>query len=96
MDYITVMEEHLPSLFWKSWSKSARWTCVKSTRNAVEDSLLPNIATHHAPTVAPGDHESHPSYANLVGRIEYVSEQGALVTTIRKSPQVLHKPTAAT
>lgn len=33
---------------------------------------------------APVIYESHPTYQNLFGRIEYVSDQGALITTYRR------------
>ncbi|MFN3581014.1 MAG: Lon protease family protein [Pseudomonas sp.] len=41
---------------------------------------------------APVVHEPHPSYDNLFGRIEYSSEQGALVTSYRHiRPGALHR-----
>lgn len=41
------------------------------------------IVGHHNNGGAPVVHEPHPSYDNLFGRIEYSSEQGALVTSYR-------------
>ena len=62
-------------------------------RSILEDSLLPNIVTfHNAESGAPVIYEAHPSFANLFGRIEYSSDQGALVTSYRRiSPGALHK-----
>ncbi|MDD1612540.1 MAG: AAA family ATPase, partial [Methylococcaceae bacterium] len=42
--------------------------------------LVDNKIEHGAPVI----HEPHPTYQNLFGRIEYASEQGALVTNYRR------------
>ncbi|MEC4750077.1 ATP-binding protein [Methylomicrobium sp. Wu6] len=42
--------------------------------------LVDNKIEHGAPVI----HEPHPIYQNLFGRIEYVSEQGTLVTNYRR------------
>jgi len=42
--------------------------------------LVDNKLEHGAPVI----HEPHPTYQNLFGRIEYVSEQGTLVTNYRR------------
>lgn len=62
-------------------------------RSVLEETLLPNITTNHsADSGAPVIFEAHPSYANLFGRIEYSSDQGALVTSYRRiSAGSLHK-----
>lgn len=62
-------------------------------RSVLEDTLLPNIVTYHkSGSGAPVVFEHHPSYANLFGRIEFSSDQGALVTNYRRiSPGALHK-----
>ncbi|SDR78567.1 Predicted ATP-dependent protease [Halopseudomonas xinjiangensis] len=50
------------------------------------------IVGHPACGGAPVVHEPHPSYDNLFGRIEYSSEQGALVTSYRHiRPGALHR-----
>ena len=50
------------------------------------------IVGHPAGGGAPVVHEPHPSYDNLFGRIEYGSEQGALVTSYRHiRPGALHR-----
>ena len=95
MDYLTEMEEHLPSLVLEELVEERLMDLREeyAKRSSLEDSLLPNIATHHtADSGAPVIYEPHPTYANLVGRIEYVSEQGALVTNYQKiAPGALHK-----
>lgn len=55
---------------------------VKKT--ALIDHYSPNLIVEHAGSPgAPVVHEPHPSYDNLFGRVEYSSEQGALVTSYR-------------
>ncbi len=49
------------------------------------EQYMPNILVdykqdHGAPVI----YESHPTYQNLFGRIEYMSDQGALITTYRR------------
>ncbi|MFY9179296.1 MAG: ATP-binding protein [Venatoribacter sp.] len=93
--YIKQLQEFLPRLVMEELVEERlleiRDEYVK--RNVLEDSLLPNIATHHgAGSGAPVVYEPHPSYANLFGRIEYTSDQGALITNYRHiSPGALHK-----
>jgi lon-related putative ATP-dependent protease len=62
-------------------------------RTFLEETYLPNLVVSRAEdSGAPVIYESHPNYANLFGRIEYTSEQGALVTHYRKiCPGALHK-----
>lgn len=59
----------------------------------LEETYLPNlVVSRPEDSGAPVVYESHPNYANLFGRIEYTSEQGALVTHYRKiCPGALHK-----
>lgn len=46
---------------------------------------MPNIIVDHQDDMgAPVVYETHPTYQNLFGRIEYSSEQGALVTNYRR------------
>lgn len=50
------------------------------------------VVGHHNTGGAPVVQEPHPSYDNLFGRIEYSSEQGALVTSYRHiRPGALHR-----
>ena len=95
VEWLAKMEEHLPRLVLEELIEERmlelREEYVKRSR--LEDTLLPAIATfHNADSGAPVVYEPHPSFANLFGRIEYSSEQGALVTSYRKiSPGALHK-----
>lgn len=51
---------------------------------ALIDHYSPNVIVEHSGSPgAPVVHEPHPSYDNLFGRVEYTSEQGALVTSYR-------------
>ena len=93
--YLQDMEEHLPRLVLEELVEERllelREEYVK--RSSLEESLMPNIATHHVENSgAPVIYEPHPSYANLFGRIEYANEQGALVTNYQRiCPGALHK-----
>ncbi len=59
----------------------------------LEETYLPNlIVSRQQDSGAPVVYEAHPNYANLFGRIEYTSDQGALVTHYRKiCPGALHQ-----
>lgn len=62
-------------------------------RMFLEETYLPNlVVSKQKDSGSPVIYEAHPNYANLFGRIEYTSEQGALVTHYRKiCPGALHK-----
>ncbi len=62
-------------------------------RTILEETYLPNLITHLSESAgSPVVYETHPNYANLFGRIEFTSEQGALVTHYRKiCPGALHR-----
>jgi len=62
-------------------------------RTFLEETYLPNlIVSRQQDSGAPVVYEAHPNYANLFGRIEYSSDQGALVTHYRKiCPGALHQ-----
>ena len=71
---------------------------LEASNNATKRSVLielyaPNILVdHQQDSGAPVIYEPHPTYQNLFGRIEYVSDQGALVTHYRRiCPGSLHK-----
>lgn len=93
--YLDEMEEHLPRLVLEELVDDKllelREEYVK--RSSMEESLMPNFATRHAAdSGAPVVYEPHPSYGNLFGRIEYASDQGALVTNFQRiCPGALHK-----
>ncbi len=59
----------------------------------LEETYMPNLlVSRKQDSGAPVVYEAHPNYANLFGRIEYTSEQGALVTHYRKiCPGALHR-----
>ena len=46
---------------------------------------MPNILVDYKKeSGAPVIYESHPTYQNLFGRIEYISDQGALITSYKR------------
>ncbi|MDY0251058.1 MAG: ATP-binding protein [Pseudomonas sp.] len=54
-------------------------------RKLLEEQYSPNLIIGHAPEEgAPVVFESHPTYDNLFGRIEYSTDQGALYTSYRQ------------
>lgn len=54
-------------------------------RKLLEEQYSPNLVVGHAPNEgAPVVFESHPTYDNLFGRIEYSTDQGALYTSYRQ------------
>jgi predicted ATP-dependent protease len=56
-----------------------------SLRRMLLEQYAPNILVdHHEDAGAPVIYEPHPIYQNLFGRIEYVSEQGTLITNYRR------------
>ena len=63
------------------------------TRKLLEEQYSPSLVVgHHASGGAPVVFESHPTYDNLFGRIEYSTDQGALYTSYRQlRPGALHR-----
>ncbi len=58
---------------------------LTTRRLILTEQYAPNIIVDYPQdTGAPVVYESHPTYQNLFGRIEYVSDQGTLVTTYRR------------
>ena len=54
-------------------------------RLILKEQYMPNILVDYKlESGAPVIYESHPTYQNLFGRIEYMSDQGALITTYRR------------
>ncbi|MCK4842173.1 MAG: AAA family ATPase [Methylococcales bacterium] len=54
-------------------------------RLILTEQYMPNILVDDkSDNGAPVIYESHPTYQNLFGRIEYMSDQGALITTYRR------------
>lgn len=66
---------------------------VAQTRKLLEEQYAPSLVVgHHRHGGAPVVFESHPTYDNLFGRIEYNSDQGALYTSYRQlRPGALHR-----
>ncbi len=62
-------------------------------RKLLEEQYSPNLVIGHTPEEgAPVVFESHPTYDNLFGRIEYSTDQGALYTSYRQlRPGALHR-----
>lgn len=62
-------------------------------RSVLTELYLPNnLVDYPLDSGAPVIFEPHPTYQNLFGRIEYVSDQGALITNYRRiCPGSLHK-----
>ena len=95
IEHLEQLQQHLPRLILEELIDDRmlelREEYVKRSR--LEEQLLPNVVTHHsADSGAPVVYEPHPSFGNLFGRIEYSSEQGALVTNYQRvGPGALHK-----
>jgi predicted ATP-dependent protease len=54
-------------------------------RLLLTEQFMPNVVVDHKEDAgAPVIYESHPTYQNLFGRIEYSSEQGTLITNYRR------------
>jgi len=62
-------------------------------RQFLQEQYCPSLVVgHHASGGAPVVFESHPTYDNLFGRIEYSTDQGALYTSYRQlRPGALHR-----
>ncbi|WP_375740186.1 Lon protease family protein [Pseudomonas boanensis] len=62
-------------------------------REMLEEQYCPSLVVgHHSSGGAPVVFESHPTYDNLFGRIEYGTDQGALYTSYRQlRPGALHR-----
>ncbi|UTW06668.1 Lon protease family protein [Pseudomonas benzenivorans] len=63
------------------------------TRKLLEEQYCPSLVVgHHVDGGAPVVFESHPTYDNLFGRIEYNNDQGAIYTSYRQlRPGALHR-----
>jgi predicted ATP-dependent protease len=66
---------------------------VAQSRKLLEEQYAPSLVVgHHRQGGAPVVFESHPTYDNLFGRIEYNTDQGALYTSYRQlRPGALHR-----
>ncbi len=86
--YLTEMKQHLVDVTIADVlmpSKSIDADAFRRKKQLLIEQYLPNVLVDHKlNTGAPVVYEPHPTYQNLFGRIEYASEQGALVTSYRK------------
>ena len=94
--YLAEIEKNLSNtitdFLMPSRSQESRESIAK--RLMLTEQYLPNILVDckHDTTGAPVIYEPHPIYQNLFGRIEYVSDQGTLVTNYRRiCPGSLHR-----
>ena len=84
----TISDYLMPSRSQESRESSA------AKRQMLIEQYLPNILVDckHDGSGAPVIYEPHPIYQNLFGRIEYVSDQGTLITNYRRiCPGSLHR-----
>lgn len=94
--YLAEVEKNLSNtisdFLMPSRSQDGRESIAK--RLMLTEQYLPNILVDykHETSGAPVIYEPHPTYQNLFGRIEYVSDQGTLVTNYRRiCPGSLHR-----
>ncbi|MDD2738949.1 MAG: ATP-binding protein [Methylomonas lenta] len=94
--YLAEIEKNLSNtitdFLMPSRSQESRESIAK--RLILTEQYLPNILVDckHDTNGAPVIYEPHPIYQNLFGRIEYVSDQGTLVTNYRRiCPGSLHR-----
>ncbi|KJV05917.1 AAA family ATPase [Methylocucumis oryzae] len=86
--YLAEMKQHLVDVTIADIlmpSKTIDADAFRRNKQLLIEQYLPNVLVDHKlDTGAPVIYEPHPTYQNLFGRIEYASEQGALVTSYRK------------
>jgi predicted ATP-dependent protease len=94
--YLAEIEKSLSNTIGESLmpSRSQDSREIIAKRLALIEQYLPNILVDckHDGNGAPVIYEPHPIYQNLFGRIEYISDQGTLVTSYRRiCPGSLHR-----
>ena len=93
--YLSAIKEHLNTTIadYLTPTRSQDTGNIPAKRAMLTEFYLPNILVDYdQDNGAPVIFEPHPTYQNLFGRIEYVSDQGALITNFRKiCPGSLHK-----
>ncbi len=58
---------------------------LTAKRSLLSEQYMPNVLVDYQPdNGAPIVYEPHPTYQNLFGRIEYLSDQGTLITSYRR------------
>ncbi len=94
--YLAEIEKNLGNTIsdWLMPSRSQESRESTAKRQILIEQYLPNILVDckHENTGAPVIYEPHPIYQNLFGRIEYISDQGTLITNYRRiCPGSLHR-----
>ncbi|MCK5188804.1 MAG: AAA family ATPase, partial [Methylococcales bacterium] len=95
ISYLSVLKEHLSGtiidFLGPEQPLDARDN--KAKRVLLTEQYVPNLLVGHKQDKgAPVIYESHPTHQNLFGKIEYISEQGTLVTSYRRiCPGSLHR-----
>ncbi len=94
--YLAEVEKHLSQtisdLLMPTRNSDARE--ITTRRQMLIEQYLPNILVDckHDDSGSPVIYEPHPIYQNLFGRIEYISDQGTLITSYRRiCPGSLHR-----
>ena len=85
-DYLREVQQHLlQQLIARGFDEQTfELQLARIDKSLLEDNYLPNVvADHHAGTGNPVVVEPHPNYRNLFGRVDYVGDQGVLVTNYR-------------
>lgn len=95
LSYLSAMQAHIGTTItdYLLTNRSIETRENNAKRQLLIEQYLPNIIVDHKENAsAPIVYESHPTYQNLFGRIEYTSEQGALITSYRRiCAGALHK-----
>ncbi len=95
VSYLSLIKDNLSSTIidYLLTNRSMEARDNNAKRVFLTELYLPNLMIDHkADLGAPVVFEQHPTYQNLFGRIEYVNEQGSLVTNFRRiCPGALHK-----
>lgn len=93
VDYLEQLETSLVKNSAEIIDEKPEQRSDSSRRNSLEDTYGVNLLVdNHKIKGAPVVHESHPTYENLFGRIEYSSDMGALVTSYQLiRPGALHQ-----
>lgn len=91
--YLEQMQEQLHTIVVEQLADEETPRTDAEKKAALNELLSPNLLVTHIPEAgAPVIHESHPSYKNLFGRIEYINDQGTMITNYQQiCPGSLHK-----
>lgn len=87
VNYLTAVKENLKTVItdYLAPTRIPEASANPTKRSLLTEFYLPNILVDYPEgSGAPVIFEPHPTYQNLFGRIEYISDQGALITSYRK------------